>query len=361
MPAISAISCWPSSAVALSLEASGARPTISRVCASSAVSWRSSLAIWPSRSPFCPSRLWRRARASAVAAVSWLRRASAPFSVPSGLLECGERLLLEIGGQPRRVGKRSLFGLEPVEALLGLADQRPFAGKIAVELIDAGVQLPIALGGALHLALEVVLLDFEAGEDRALRRFLVAQRLQAGAGVGLGSQRLGLGFGGARDLLQRGGEVALLGIDLPLRFGPAQMQQDRLDLADLGGELLVAPRLPRLAPQALDLRLELAQDVVEALQIAVRRLEAQLGLVAAAVQAGDAGGIFQDAPALLGLGVDQFPDLALAHERRRAGARGGVLEQDAHVAGTHLAAVDAIGGACVALDAARHLDHDRSR
>jgi hypothetical protein len=36
--AISAMSCWPRSAVALSLDASGARPTISRVCASRATS-----------------------------------------------------------------------------------------------------------------------------------------------------------------------------------------------------------------------------------------------------------------------------------------------------------------------------------
>ena len=138
---------------------------------------------------------------------------------------------------------------------------------------------------------------------------------------------------------------------------PSQMQEDRLDLPDLGGELLVAPRLPRLAPQALDLRLELAQDVAETREIAVGRLEPQLGLVAAAVQAGDAGGVLQHAAALLGLGVDELADLALANECWRAGAGGGVLEQDAHVAGAHLAAVDAEGGAGVALDAARHLDH----
>ena len=84
-------------------------------------------------------------------------------------------------------------------------------------------------------------------------------------------------------------------------------------------------------------------------------LQAQLGLVAAAVQAGDAGRILQDAAALLGLGVDDLADLALAHQRRRACARRGVLEQDAHVAGAHLLAVDAIGRARLALDAARDL------
>ena len=107
------------------------------------------------------------------------------------------------------------------------------------------------------------------------------------------------------------------------------------------GDLLVAARLPCLPLQALDLRVELAQDVVEAGEIALGGAQAQLRLVPAAVQAGDAGGVLQDAAALLGLGVDQLADLALTYQGRRAGAGGGILEQDAHVAGTHLAAVDA--------------------
>ena len=78
MLAISAISFWPSSVAALSLEASGARPTISRVCASRPTSWRSSLATCSRRSRVCVSRLWRRARASAAAVVSSVRRVSAP-------------------------------------------------------------------------------------------------------------------------------------------------------------------------------------------------------------------------------------------------------------------------------------------
>ena len=122
------------------------------------------------------------------------------------------------------------------------------------------------------------------------------------------------------------------------------------------GQLLVAPRLPGLALQALDLRVELAQDVVEAGEIAFGRPQAQLRLVPAAVQAGDAGRVLQDAAALLGLGIDELADLPLPHQRRRAGAGGGVLEQDAHVAGAHLPAVDAVGRARLALDAARHLE-----
>ena len=157
------------------------------------------------------------------------------------------------------------------------------------------------------------------------------------------------------DLLERCCEIGLLAVDLGLRLHPSQVQHDGVELADLARDLLVAPRLPGLALQALDLRVELAQDVVDAGEVALCRLEAQLCLVPAAVQAGDAGGVLQDAATLLGLGVDQLADLALAHESRRAGAGGGILEQDAHVARAHLAAVDAEGRARLALDAARHL------
>ena len=139
------------------------------------------------------------------------------------------------------------------------------------------------------------------------------------------------------------------------------MQQQRLRRRISSRHLLVAPRRARLPLQALDLRVELAQHVAEAGEVGLRRLQAQLRLVAAAVQAGDAGGILQDAAALLGLGVDDLADLALAHQRRRAGAGRRVLEQDLDVAGARLAAVDAVGRAGLALDAARDLDRRRRR
>ena len=226
-----------------------------------------------------------------------------------------------------------------------------------LELLDAGLQLAQALGGALGLALQVVLLDLEAVQHGALGRLLIAQRLQLVGGLGLGAQRLGLApRSPAPAFSSAAASSASSLVDLALRLLPAQVQDDGVELADLGGQLLVAPRLPGLALQALDLRVELAQDVVEARQIALRRLEAQLRLVAAAVQAGDAGRILQDAAALLGLGIDELADLPLPHQRRRAGAGGGVLEQDAHVARAHLPAVDAVGRARLALDAARHLE-----
>ena len=75
------------------------------------------------------------------------------------------------------------------------------------------------------------------------------------------------------------------------------------------------------------------------------------------MQAGDAGGLFQNAAALLWLGGDDLADLALAHHGGRTRAGGGVCEQQLHVAGAHFLAVDAIGRARLALDAPGHFQH----
>ena len=200
------------------------------------------------------------------------------------------------------------------------------------------------------------MLHLEALQHRRLGRLLLAQGLDPVRRLGLGGHRLGFRLRRPPQRLQGGGQLRLVGIDLALRLQPAQVQHDGIQPADIGGQLLVASRLARLALQALDLRIELPQHVVEARQIRLRRSQPQLRLVAAAVQPGDAGGILQDAAALVGLGVDDLADLALAHQRRGARAGGGVLEQDAHVARAHLLAVDAVGRARLALDAARDIE-----
>ena len=165
-----------------------------------------------------------------------------------GLIVGGKRLLLEVAGKLGRVGERHRLRLEARDRLLGLGDQRLLARHVAAELLDAGLELLLPVGGALRLALQVLLLDLEAREDGALGRFLIAQRLQLAGGVGLASDRLGLGLGGAPDLLQRRGKIGLPGVDLALRLRPLQVEDDGLELADLGRDLLVAPRLP--APAA---------------------------------------------------------------------------------------------------------------
>ena len=126
---------------------------------------------------------------------------------------------------------------------------------------------------------------------------------------------------------------------------PGDEMGERVVAADVGGEIAVAARLARLALQALDLDVDLLQDVLDAQKVVLRPFQPQLRLVAARMEAGNAGRLLEDEPARLGLGGDDLADLALADERGRAGAGGGVGEQELHVARAHLLAVDAIGRA----------------
>ena len=146
-----------------------------------------------------------------------------------------------------------------------------------------------------------------------------------------------------------------------LGFDPAQVKQHGLGFADLGCDFAIADRLTRLLLQAVDLSGQLPDHVLDAGEVGFGGLQPQFGLVAAGMKAGDAGGIFQHAAALLGLGLNDLADLALVDERRRTRAGRGVGEQDLHVAGAHVAAVDAIDRAGLALDAARNLQRSRGR
>ena len=199
----------------------------------------------------------------------------------------------------------------------------------------------------------------------------IGEPLQAGGGAGLGLAQARQ-FGGADRLDARGfrllagalghladGEVVGVGGFRHVGIGlhPAQMKQHRLGLAHLGRDFAVADRLARLLLQAVDLPGELADHVLDAGEVGFGGLQPQFGLVAAGVKAGDAGGIFQHAAALLGLGLDDLADLALVHQRRRTRAGRGIGEQDLHVAGAHVAAVDAIDRARLALDPARDFQH----
>jgi len=151
--------------------------------------------------------------------------------------------------------------------------------------------------------------------------------------------------------------LGLLGLgEFGIGGDPAQMKQRRLGLAHALGDGAVTDRLPRLAFERVDLARELVDHVFEPREVVLGRAQPQLRLVPPRMQARYAGGFFEHAPALLRLGLDDLADAPLMHHRggTRAGRRVG--EQNMHVAGAHLAAVDAIGGARLALDAARHVE-----
>jgi hypothetical protein len=78
--------------------------------------------------------------------------------------------------------------------------------------------------------------------------------------------------------------------------------------------------------------------------------------VATLVEPRDPGGILQHAAAVLGLGVDEFRDLPLPHQRRGMRPGGRVGEQHLHVARAHVLAVELVGAARVAGDPADDVD-----
>jgi hypothetical protein len=133
------------------------------------------------------------------------------------------------------------------------------------------------------------------------------------------------------------------------------MEQRSLGLAHLGGDFAEANGLARLLLQAVDLAGQLPDHVLNTGEVGFGRLQPQLGFVAARMKAGDAGGVFQHAAALLGLGLNDLADLALVDQCRRTRAGRGVGKQDLHIAGADVAAVDAIGRAGLAFDAAGDL------
>lgn len=205
-----------------------------------------------------------------------------------------------------------------------------------------------------------ILLELGASDLQALQPgselrlvFTQFRQLEARDGLSLGGFHLRLRLLGdeCSDLVQVAGRLGLRFLGLH----PAGMEQDRLVPADFRRQHLEPVGLARLALEALDLAFELRGNVVQALEIGFGSLQPQFRLMAARMQAGNAGRLLEQLPARLRLGGDQLADAALAHHRGRACTGGRIGKQQLHVLGARLLAIDAVDRALLALDAARHL------
>ncbi len=105
------------------------------------------------------------------------------------------------------------------------------------------------------------------------------------------------------------------------RFGPFPVESGCLELAYFGGDAFVPGSLAHLALQLRKLAFELAHHIFDALQVALGRFELELRFMTAGMQAGDAGGFFENSPPRLRFRIDQLADLPLAHQGRRSRPR----------------------------------------
>ncbi len=366
---------------AASARSAAASAAVTAFCAASAApasaatsgapfSGLSRLASSASTSPICPSSRTSRAEWSAIACSSWLRRATQvgerAGQFAERLLDLGERRLgrrharRDLGFAFRHAGRvlrqAGFFRGKPLQRRFGVGAQPLLALDILHELHQAAVELGDALIDARFLAVERLARHHEALQRGAGLGLVVAQRRQVGGRVGLMPRGLGLRAGrlgdAAHALVLRAAGFRHFGIGRD----PAQMEQRRLGLAHVRRDLAVAHRLACLPLQRVDLLRQLPDHVFEPRQVGLGRLQPQLRLVAPRMQPGDAGGFLQHAAALFGLGLDDLADAALMHQRGRARTGRCVGEQDLHVARAHLAAVEPVHRALLALDAARDLD-----
>ena len=238
-------------------------------------------------------------------------------------------------------------------------------------MADLGLVLQVGAGliaprdQLLPARLELLLLAFERRHGRSSRG--QARRTPSNASArsgGRAGRRLALARGRTRPAHRaapsngrlRLGELSFRLREARERGLPADDEERRFEPADLGGDFSVAHRLPRLTAKLLEPPLDLGHHVVQPPEVLLRRAELLLRLVAAGMQAGNAGGVLQDAAPLLRLRRDQLRHLPLAYKRRGMRAGGSVGEEDLHVAGAHLAPVDAVARPELALDPPRDLD-----
>ena len=121
------------------------------------------------------------------------------------------------------------------------------------------------------------------------------------------------------------------------------------ELAELGGN-------PRLVLEPLELAAELVADVLDAGQVLARVGDPPLGLLAALLVLGYAGGLLEEDAQLLGLGLDHARDHALLDDRVRAGTEARAEEEVVDVAAPDRDVVDVVARVAVAREHA--LDRD---
>ena len=213
------------------------------------------------------------------------------------------------------------FALELGEACLELAARFAPVADLRLEPGHFGV-------GRIHVALR--LMQRVAGGEVRLARFL-------GARLGFAQRRvLRLKFGHRALDFER--QALALGFRLALPEQP----EDLLALHQLLVQGMVAARDFGLRFELLHLVAEFEADVLDAHQVLARVLEPALGFLAPFLVARDASRLLEEDAQVVGLGLDDARDHALADDRVGTRPEAGAEEQVGDVLAPYLQVVDEV-------------------
>ena len=167
----------------------------------------------------------------------------------------------------------------------------------------------------------------------------------------LGVHRLDVGglrvdLGGERGDLFGGGGL------LEVQLGHAAGENDAEAGAKFVAECAVALGLGGLALERGHLAGDFVEDVVDAGEIEAGGLEAEFGEALFGLEAGDAGGFFDDGAAIEGLGAEELADALLADDGVGLAAEAGAHEDVLNVAQATDLAVEEVLGVAGAEEAA---------
>ena len=126
----------------------------------------------------------------------------------------------------------------------------------------------------------------------------------------------------------------------------------RVEHLEIGQQRLVAARLPRLPLERTDLAFDFLDDVAQAQQICLRRLELAHGLAFLPFVFGDPGGFFEDRAPIFRTRTEDLVDPALLHDGVGAAPHAGVGEKTVDVFQPADCLVEQVFRETVAVDAA---------
>ena len=242
------------------------------------------------------------------------------------------------------------FPFQPLDHFARVTVQPRLAFNIAGQLHDPVAQRFNRLHGAGFLIRQGIALHLKPLQYGGGNRFFLAQRRQGI--VQFDPQRLGLAGGGFRSRRSRNPFTQFrLGHQSRLvSLAPAAVQQHPFGAAQFFANRPIPRGLPGLTLQLRQLPGQLFDHIIDPRQILLGAFQLQFGLVPPLIQAGNPGGFFQNAAAVFRLGVDQFGNLPLPHQRRGMRPGRGIGEQHLHVTRPHVLGVDLIGTANVTSD-----------